>query len=146
MRPEITVRSKEQIGDAINWLHNLLHKGLESKPVVITLSREKRSSAQNSKMWPMLEDIARYIPKWHGRNMSKECWKDVLTAAVKSQDLVPNVDGTGMVAIGERTSDYSKEQMSELIEYMYWFGTERNVKWSERALSIYQEYKEASNG
>lgn len=143
MKPQITVRSKEQIGNAITWIYSLLDKGVESKPVVITLSREKRSSAQNSKMWPMLEDISRYAPTWHGNTMSKEDWKDVLTAAVKGQNLVPNVDGNGFVALGERTSEYSKEQMSDLIEYMYWFGTERDVKWGEKALSIYEEYKEA---
>lgn len=142
-KASITVRSEDQISSATNWLYGMLSKALKDKPVVITLTREKRSNAQNSKMWPMLEDIVRYIPKWHGNTMSKEDWKDVLTAAVKGQNLVPNVDGNGFVALGERTSEYSKEQMSDLIEYMYCFGTERDVKWSEKALEIYNEYKEA---
>lgn len=146
MKPQITVRTKDQINSALNWLYGQLNTALDSKPVVVTLSREKRSNAQNSKMWPMLEDIVKHIPEWHGQKMSKEDYKDILTAAVKSQRLVPNVDGNGFVALGERTSEYSKGKMSELIEYMYCFGTERDVKWSELALSIYQEYKEANNG
>lgn len=144
--PSITVRSIAQIGSAIDWVCRNLSKGLESNPVVITLSREKRSNAQNSKMWPMLEDIVKSMPVWHGVAMSKEDYKDLLTAAVKQQRVVPNVDGNGLVALGERTSKYSKKQMSELIEYMYWFGQDNDVQWSEKALEIYQEYREANNG
>ncbi len=143
MKPKITVRSRDQIQAAADWVASMLDKGL-IKPVVITLSREKRSNKQNAKMWPMLDDIVKYIPTWQGRKMSTHDYKDVLTASIKGQDVVPNVDGTGLVALGERTSGYSKEEFSELIEYMYWFGTERGVKWSEKALEIYQEYREAN--
>lgn len=145
-KPSITIRDREQIYRALEWIRSKLEEGLRSNPVVITLSRETRSNSQNAKMWPMLQDIQKSIPVWHGFNMSPEDWKDVLTAAVKGQKVVPNVDGDGLVALGQRTSKYSKKEMSELIEYMYWFGSERNVEWSEKALEIYQEYREAQNG
>lgn len=145
-KPSITVKDKEQIQDACQWLYNCLLKGLESGPVVIVLDRVKRSLAQNAKLWPMLEDIRKHQPLWHQREMSTWDYKDLFTSAIKGQDLIPNIDGNGFVALGERTSEYNKAQMSELIEYMYFYGAGIEVQWSEKSLEIYQEYKEAQNG
>jgi len=46
--------------------------------------------------------------------------------------------------IGVSSTELNVEQMSECIEYMYHFGSERQVKWSEPSLKLYSEYKEAA--
>ena len=85
-----------------------------------------RSLEQNRLMWANLEDIAQQVV-WYGQKLHKEEWKDVLTAALKSQKVVPGLEG-GFVVIGARTSKMTVAEMNELIELSTAFGTQQNVK------------------
>ena len=85
-----------------------------------------RSLNQNRMMWANLEDIAQQII-WYGVKLTKEEWKDVLTAALKKQKVVPGIEG-GFVIIGARTSKMTVAEMTELIELSTAFGTQQGVK------------------
>lgn len=95
--------------------------------VVIREHKSKRSLEQNDKMWAMLTDISRQVD-WYGQKLSPEEWKDVLTAGLKQQKVVPGIDG-GFVVIGARTSKMSIKEMSEVIELAGFFGDQQQVKW-----------------
>jgi hypothetical protein len=97
---------------------------------------EQRTPDQNKKMWAMLRDISAQV-KWRVNSsmvyMTPEDWKDVLTAGLtKNSRIADGIEG-GFVMLGEHTSKMTKERMAELIEFMLWFGSERNVKWTEEA-------------
>ena len=77
-------------------------------------------------MWANLEDIAQQVI-WYGVKLTKEEWKDVLTAALKKQKVVPGIEG-GFVVIGARTSKMTVPEMTELIELSTAFGTQQGVK------------------
>jgi hypothetical protein len=77
-------------------------------------------------MWANLEDIAQQVV-WYGVKLTKEEWKDVLTAALKKQKVVPGIEG-GFVVIGARTSKMTVSEMTELIELSTAFGTQQGVK------------------
>ena len=77
-------------------------------------------------MWANLEDIAQQVV-WYGQKLPKEEWKDVLTAALKKQKIVPGIEG-GFVVIGARTSKMSVAEMTELIELSSMFGAQQGVK------------------
>jgi hypothetical protein len=77
-------------------------------------------------MWANLEDIAQQVV-WYGVKLTKEEWKDVLTAALKKQKVVPGIEG-GFVIIGARTSKMTVPEMTELIELSTAFGTQQGVK------------------
>ena len=85
-----------------------------------------RSLEQNRLMWANLEDIAQQVI-WHGVKLDKQEWKDVLTAGLKKQKIVPGIEG-GFVVIGARTSKMSIAEMNELIELAIMFGTQQGVK------------------
>jgi len=85
-----------------------------------------RSLEQNRMMWANLEDIAQQVV-WYGVKLTKDEWKDVLTAALKKQKVVPGIEG-GFVVIGARTSKMTVPEMTELIELSTAFGTQQNVK------------------
>ena len=85
-----------------------------------------RSLEQNRMMWANLEDIAQQVI-WYGVKLTKEEWKDVLTAALKKQKVVPGIEG-GFVIIGARTSKMTVPEMTELIELSTAFGTQQGVK------------------
>jgi len=77
-------------------------------------------------MWANLEDIAQQVI-WHGLKLDKYEWKDVLTAGLKKQKIVPGIEG-GFVVIGARTSNMSIAEMNELIELSTMFGAQQGVK------------------
>jgi hypothetical protein len=90
-----------------------------------------RSLEQNNLMWANLTDIAQQVV-WYGNKLTKEEWKDVLTAALKQQKVVPGIEG-GFVVLGARTSKMTVAEMTEMIELSTAFGTQQGVK--VRALS-----------
>lgn len=93
--------------------------------LVLEVKPETRSLAQNSRLWAILTDISRQVD-WYGNKLTPEEWKDVFSAALKKQKVVPGLDG-GFVVCGQRTSRMTKAEMSELQELMAAFGAERGV-------------------
>jgi len=116
-------------------------------PIEVVLRRPKRTVSQNSKMWPMLADVARQkqlvingVLVW----AKPEDWKDVFTAALKrEQRMAMGIDG-GLVVLGMRTSRMRKKEFSDLIELIYAYGSENGIAWSEPALRAYESYREAA--
>lgn len=94
--------------------------------LVLEVRPEKRSDAQNRRLWAMLHDISEQV-NWHGNRLTDEEWKDVFTAALKRQKVVPGLDG-GFVVCGQRTSKMTKAEMAELQELMEAFGAQQGVR------------------
>ena len=74
----------------------------------------------------MLTDVSKQVD-WYENKLTPEEWKDMFTAALKRQKVVPGIDG-GFVSIGSRTSQMTVSEMTDLIELMNAFGAERGVK------------------
>lgn len=103
-------------------------------PMVVEAREETRTDKQNRLMWPLLKDLSEQVV-WYGEKLTKEEWKDVITVLVnqtedQKQKSVPGING-GRVYFGVRTSKSSKSYMVDVIEAIYWFGTEKGVKFSE---------------
>lgn len=96
---------------------------------VVTVKPPTRTGEQNNLLWSLLSDIAAQVV-WHGRKLPPESWKHIFSAALKKQEVVPNIDGTGFVILGLSTSRMTKGEMSELIELITAFGAERGVSFS----------------
>ena len=101
------------------------------RPLVITIGESTRTLEQNALMWPLLQCLANQT-NWHGMKLAEDEWKDLLSAGLKKSKVVPNIDGTGFVIIGQRTSKMSKKEFSELVELIYAFGAERGVNFERR--------------
>lgn len=103
-------------------------------PMVVEAREETRTDKQNRLMWPLLKDLSEQVV-WYGEKLTKEEWKDVITVLVnqtedQKQKSVPGING-GRVYFGMRTSKSSKSYMADVIEAIYWFGTEKGVRFSE---------------
>jgi hypothetical protein len=96
--------------------------------LVLEVRPEKRSSPQNRRLWAMLRDVSRQVV-WHGGKLSEEEWKDIFTAAIKRQKVVPGLDG-GFVVCGTRTSQMTKAEMAELQDLIEAFGAQHEVRFS----------------
>lgn len=131
------------IKTTLDWVYSMLVKGLPGGAVGVDVYRyeEARTLPQNAKQFAMYTDISKQVC-WHGEWLQPEDWKDILSSDWAKQRIVPGIGG-GFVALGVRTSKLKKREMAELIEVIYAFGAERNVKWSEPALACFAEYREA---
>lgn len=105
---------------------------LAGNKLVLTIEQEKRSQEQNALMWSVLTDLSKQV-LWHNEKLSKDEYKDLLTAGLKKQRAIPGIDG-GFVVLGTSTSKMTKQDMSDLITLAHAFGDEREVKWSPTSI------------
>ena len=101
---------------------------LAGNKLVLTIEQEKRSQEQNALMWSVLTDLSKQV-LWHGEKLTKDEYKDLLTAGLKKQRAILGIDG-GFVVLGSSTSKMTKQEMTDLITLAHAFGDEREVKWS----------------
>ena len=121
--------------NAINFIRQLPVDG--KRPLVLDIKEPTRTLEQNRKMWPLLKDLSDQVI-WFGNKYDSDDWKDLITAMVakskkQEQRMAPGLDG-GVVMFGQRTSKMTIPQMVEVIEAIYWFGTQQNVAFSEKSL------------
>ena len=106
--------------------------------MVLELKPETRSLAQNRRLWAMLTDISQQVD-WYGKKLTQEDWKHVFTASLKKLDVVPNLDGTGFVALGMSTSKMTRAEMCDMQTLMEAFGADKGVKFTAPDEYIDQE-------
>jgi hypothetical protein len=102
---------------------------LAGHKMVMEIKPETRSLAQNSRLWAMLTEISQQV-NWYGKKLTPEDWKHVFTASLKKLEVVPNLDGTGFVALGMSSSKMTKGEMADMQTLMEAFGAEHGVKFS----------------
>lgn len=106
----------------------------EAQPgMIVTIQEQRRSMQQNAMMWALLTELAEQV-EWHGQKLTPENWKDMCTAAIKRQQVVPGIDG-GFVVMGTSTRRMTKPEMNELIEFIYAFGAQHGVEFSEPGMN-----------
>lgn len=98
---------------------------------VVTIAERTRSLDQNAALWPALTEVSEQVD-WYGQKLTPEEWKDVFSATLKKQKVVPGLDG-GFVVCGQRTSRMGKREFGDLLELVHAFGAERGVRFSDRA-------------
>lgn len=105
--------------------------------LVLEVRPETRSDAQNKLMWSVLTDLSRQV-EWCGKRLTKEGWKDFITAHLNGQELIPNMHGTGFISInmGKSTSQMTKSELSAVIELAHAFGSERGINWSKTSVGM----------
>ena len=96
--------------------------------MVLEVKPSTRSLEQNARLWAMLSDISRQVD-WYGRKLTPDEWKNVFSAALKKQEVVPGIDG-GFVVLGLSTSKMTKAEMCDLQTLIEAFGAEREVRFS----------------
>jgi hypothetical protein len=96
----------------------------------VTVGEATRNTDQNARLWASLTDVSEQV-EWYGKRLTPTDWKHVFTASLRKLEVVPNLDGTGFVALGMSTSRMTKRELSELLELIYAFGAERGVQFMD---------------
>ena len=130
MRASITLHNAQQAHQALLALWADIKPWLiAGHRLSVSVKTETRSTAQNSLLWSCLADVSRQV-EWHGQRLEPEEWKDFFTAALKRQKVIPGMDG-GFVVLGSSTSEMTKEELAEMIEFIYAFGAQKGVTFNE---------------
>jgi hypothetical protein len=93
---------------------------------VVVVTPSTRSHEQNAALWALLDTIAKTVD-WYGQHLTTEEWKDVFTAALHRQKVVPGIDG-GFVVCGQRTSQMNKKDFSDLLEVINAFAASKGIE------------------
>jgi len=105
-------------------------------------SEPKKRRTQEEKYHAMLGDIAKQVP-FFGQRRDLETVKRLLVdafARVKAAEgdpiqgwghVLPSLDGAGVVQLGIQTRQFTVSQAAEFIEYLYAWGADNDVVWSE---------------
>ena len=96
----------------------------------IEFKAPRRSLPQNDLLWSRLTDVARQKPEYYGHQMTAEDWKDVFVAALRKCRMLPGIDG-GIVPVGLRSSDLTKEEFTELLDLISHFAVMNDIVLSD---------------
>lgn len=127
-RALITINTPEDRARALHWVK---HVSAGSR---VEFKKARRTLPQNDRMWAMLTDIAEQ--KLHcGNRLTPNTWKILMMHGCGLEvETMPSLDGTEMIPFGQSSSDLGKEEASDLISFIFAWGDENGVRWSDPAL------------
>jgi len=125
-RNAIILQSKSDRERASAWIANA------PTGTTVEFRGPRRNCDQNALMWSLLGQISKQV-KWHGQHLTAEDFKDLCSASLRRYQTVPGIDQNTVVPLGMRTSQMTKEEMTQLIELIIAFGAEQGVKFREFA-------------
>lgn len=111
----------------------------------IEFKAPQRNIAQNARMWAMLTDVSRQyafdVLDADGcvvdrRKYKPAEWKVIFLAAFAEEQKLeirhlPAIHRGGLIPVGRSSSDLSKQEMQAFIEWIYAWGAENGIVWSE---------------
>lgn len=151
----LTIPDKARLRPVMLRAWELVCKGIEGGAVVVTLSREGKSRAQERHYHALINDIAKQITFFGNKRYTPEVWKALLvdqfeqemqamgTPLGKPGRVVTSMDGRRTITVRPSTKDFRKHEAAAFIEFLYAQGVDMGVVWSDSALEIYDHYQEA---
>ena len=98
---------------------------------VVNIRPATRSNEQNALLWSLLSEVSRAKPD--GRTHTPDVWKSLfMSACGHAVQFETGLDGAPF-PLGFRSSRLTKEQMSELIEFILQYCAEREISVKEAA-------------
>jgi len=140
---EKLIQDEAGIPMAQRWLSDMATLGLPAGPVAVRLGRPRRTLDQNAHIHPLVRAIKKHMEAHGAAKRSEEWWRYVLLAKFGGvvTDADPFAEG-GVVVINRHvgTSDLKKNEAAEFIDWLYSFGVDIGVDWSQRERDIVKEH------
>lgn len=135
MSERLTIRCREPVQahkalQTIVWPHVKNHL-MAGQRMVVEVRQETRSLAENAMLHALLTEISRKV-EWAGKKRDPETWKRLLTAAWcrargEHVEMLPALDGHGVDIVFRRTSQLTRSECAELIEYVLAWAAEHGI-------------------
>ena len=131
---------------ASTWLRNayetLKAELLAGHVFTVRIGPEKRRDVQNDKYHAQIEDIAKQT-EYAGKRWDEDDMKRILidefaeemrnagTPLHHDGRLIPSENGRRVIQLGIQSREFWVKEASAFIEFLYAWGAERDVQWSE---------------
>jgi hypothetical protein len=124
-RALIQIRGDDDRKRAVEWVAKA------PQETVIEFRRARRTTEQNDRMWAMLTDIAEQ-KTLHDNHYKPDQWKVIFMQALGHEmGIAPTLDGSTWFPLGYSSSKLTKEEMSNLIDFMHAWGAENGVAFND---------------
>jgi hypothetical protein len=106
------------------------------KKLTLEIKDASRSNEQNEKFHAIIGDIAKQSSHL-GSKWDAESWKRLLVwqfckdKQIDAGKIVPSLDMTGVVQLGQQTRKFTKEQASEFVEFLLAWCAENGIELKE---------------
>lgn len=114
-----------------DWSRSRAIEAVQNAPQghVCEVRERRRTVPQSDKMWAMLGDISRAEPE--GRKLIPEDWKVLMMHACGWEcQFLEGLDGRPFPK-GFSSSQLTKSQMRDLIDFIQAYGDQHGVRWSD---------------
>ena len=110
------------------------------RPLTVEVREEKRSDAENRLLHALLGHISK-TQEWAGKKRDIETWKRLLTAAWcraigEQVELLPALDGHGVDIVFRRTSQLTRKECADLIEFIFAWAAEHDIAFPEHRREV----------
>lgn len=116
-RKTVVVQGPEDRQQIATWARNV------DVGTIVEFRKKTRSHEQSAKMHAMLGEVANQVV-WYGTKLLVEDWKNMFTASLRKAQVVPGIDAGTVVPLGIHTSTMTVDEMSNMIEAIYAFGSD----------------------
>lgn len=123
------------------------------------MTDELKTREQEERYHAMLGDIARQCRHLNER-FDPDSWKRLCVDLFRKESmsdprladywrrhgfrLVPSLDGSGLVVLGEQTRKFPKYVATAFIEWLFSFGAEKGVEWTDPTIVPLEAYREVA--
>ena len=120
----------------VNLWPKVLTALTSGKQLTLEIKTANRSCQQNAKYHAMIDEIAQQAQHL-GSKWDAESWKRLLVDQFlkdngqKTGKVIPNLAGDGIVQLGMQTRDFTKEQASEFVEWLFAWGAEHGITYTQ---------------
>ena len=129
----LNLTSTEQAKTIIRLNWDKITKALDAgNNLVMEIKLASKTREQEEKYHAMINDIAKQA-KHLGAKWSADDWKRLLVdqfmrdCGDSGGKVIPNLDSTGIVQLGFQTRNFTKEQASEFVEWLYAWSAEKEI-------------------
>ena len=130
--------STEQAKTSIRHNWEKITKALDAgKHLTMEIKLASKTREQEEKYHAMIGDIAKQASHL-GSKWDDESWKRFLLwqfakdTNTNQGQIVPSLDGTGIVQLGLQSRHFTKEQASEFVEWLHAWGAENGITFTEK--------------
>ena len=113
---------------------------------MVVIDEPTKKRIQEEKYHAMIGDISRQVDllgqRWDTED-AKRILLDAFARVMAANDtpikqtarIVPSLEGSGVVQLGIQSRKFRVREAAEFIEYLYAFGAENNVIWTDKGAS-----------
>jgi len=130
----IHLTSTEQAKTSIRLHWDKITKALDAgKHLTMEIKLVSKTREQEEKYHAMIGDIAKQAQHM-GAKWSAEDWKRLLVdqylrdIGMYNGKVIPNLDSSGIVQLGMQTRNFTKEQASEFVEWLYSWSANNGIE------------------